>query len=125
MADFTSLLRDIRRLCPDTEVLENEPMARHCSFRIGGPAALLLAPASAGALADLCRFLRDRGEKPFLLGNGTNLLFPDEGLRRVVVKTCPGAAAVTVEGSEAVEKSYPDFWAEFRRLGGHYEQYLR
>lgn len=34
-------------------------------------------------------------------------------------------APVTITGVEAVNKSYPDFWAEFRRLGGHYEQYLR
>ncbi|MBE6916814.1 MAG: 3-phosphoshikimate 1-carboxyvinyltransferase [Ruminococcaceae bacterium] len=34
-------------------------------------------------------------------------------------------APVTVTDAEAVNKSYPDFWAEFRRLGGHYEQYLR
>ncbi len=34
-------------------------------------------------------------------------------------------APVTIIGAEAVNKSYPDFWAEFRRLGGHYEQYLR
>ena len=32
---------------------------------------------------------------------------------------------VTILGAEAVNKSYPDFWAEYRRLGGHYEQYLR
>lgn len=35
------------------------------------------------------------------------------------------SSPVTVLGAEAVNKSYPDFWAEFRRLGGHYEQYLR
>ena len=63
MADFTSLLRDIRRLCPDTEVLENEPMARHCSFRIGGPCAAMVSPRSMQEIETLCRLLREGRER--------------------------------------------------------------
>ena len=35
------------------------------------------------------------------------------------------AGSVTIQGAEAVNKSYPQFWAEYRRLGGNYEQHLR
>lgn len=94
---YTTLIADIRAAFPALELREGEPLRRHCSFRIGGPAAVLLLPGSSGELEALCRFLRERGERPFLMGNGTNLLFPDEGLDRVVIKTSPGAGRVRAE----------------------------
>lgn len=97
--NYSSLLHDLAARFPSLETRESEPLSRHCSFRIGGPAALLLLPASADELQELCVFLAEKGEEAFLMGNGTNLLFPDEGLDRIVVKTCPGAGAVTVAGT--------------------------
>ena len=94
MDHLSALIRDLRAAFPGLDLRENEPLSKHSSFRIGGPAALLLAPASAGELAGLCRFLRARGADPFLLGNGTNLLFPDAGLDKVVVQTCPGVGRI-------------------------------
>lgn len=96
----TTLISGLRAAFPGLGLRENEPLARHCSFRIGGPAALLVQPASAEELAAVCRFLTDRGEKPFLLGNGTNMLFPDEGLDRIVVKTCPNVGNIRTDGTE-------------------------
>ena len=73
-------------------------MAEHCSFRIGGPAAAMALPASAGELEALCALLRAAGVRPLLIGNGTNILPPDEGLDRFVVASCPGVGQVTVAG---------------------------
>ena len=97
--NYSHLIADLRAAFPSLDVRENEPLARHCSFRIGGPAAVMLLPGSVGELAGLCPWLRDRGETPLLLGNGTNMLFPDEGLGRIVVKTVPGADSVSVDGT--------------------------
>lgn len=97
--NHTSLIPELRTAFPALAVRENEPLARHCSFRIGGPAAVMLAPGSADELAAVCRWLRDRGEAPFLLGNGTNMLFPDEGLDRIVVKTSPSAGSIRIDGT--------------------------
>lgn len=96
---YSSLITDLMTAFPGLLIKENEPLSRHCSFRIGGPAALLLQPSSAEELARLCPWLAARGEEPFLLGNGTNILFPDEGLDQVVVQTCPGSGAITVTGN--------------------------
>ena len=96
--NISSLISDLRRTFPAMALRKDEPLSRHCSFRIGGPAPLLLMPGSAEELAELCRFLARTGEKPFLLGNGTNLLFPDEGLDRIVVRTCQNAGAIRAEG---------------------------
>ena len=93
------IIQEIRSAFPGVEIKENEPLAKHCSFRIGGPAAAVLLPRSAEELAELCRFLKRRDEAPLLIGNGTNMLFPDEGLDRLVIKTCRNFGAVSVSGT--------------------------
>ena len=82
-----ALLRALRRALPALEVRQEEPLKNYTSFAIGGPAEVLLLPASAEELASLCALLRALGEKPLLLGNGTNVLAPDEGLRGAVIVT--------------------------------------
>lgn len=65
-------------------VLFDEPMSRHTSFRIGGPADLMLSPAGP---EDLKLFLKSAvGRLPYIvIGNGTNLLVADRGIRGAVV----------------------------------------
>ena len=41
-AELRSFLREARSRCPELTILENEPMSRHCSFRIGGPCLSLI-----------------------------------------------------------------------------------
>ena len=97
--DYRKLANDIRAAMPGLDLREQEPMAEHCSFRVGGPAAAMALPRSAAELEELCRLLRERGVKPLIIGNGTNILPPDEGLDRFVVASCPGVGQVTVEGN--------------------------
>ncbi len=97
--NYKTLLNDIRIALPGLDLREDEPMAEHCSFRIGGPAAAMALPRSARELEALCRLLREKGVKPLLIGNGTNILPPDRGLDRFVVATCPGAGEVLVDGT--------------------------
>ena len=82
-----TLVRRIREELPGLELRENEPLRDHTSFRIGGPARLLALPASAGELIAISRLLRRLGEKPLILGNGSNVLAPDEGINRAVIVT--------------------------------------
>ncbi len=81
------LVEEIRRRLPITELRENEPLAAYTSLRIGGPAALMLFPKSAGEIAALCLIMAAVGERPLMLGNGSNVLAPDEGLDRAVIVT--------------------------------------
>ena len=72
--------QSFRGLC-----LRDEPMARHTSFRIGGPAALYLYPNDMEDLSNLLKSV-SAGEIPiFIIGSGTNILVSDEGFRGVVV----------------------------------------
>ncbi len=67
--------------------LRDEPLSRHCSFRVGGPAARMALPTTAEELIALDGLARESGARLIYLGNGTNVLFPDEGIDAVVVVT--------------------------------------
>ncbi len=70
-AELRSFLREARSRCPELTILENEPMSRHCSFRIGGPCDAMLLPSSVSEVETVCALLAEAGEKPLLIGNGT------------------------------------------------------
>ena len=87
---------------PDLRIAEDEPMSRHTSFRIGGPARRMAFPASGAQLVLLLSFAQECGARPLVIGRGTNLLCPDAGLDRLVIETSglarlePGAAPDTI-----------------------------
>lgn len=67
--------------------LQEEPLSRHTSFRIGGPAELMVLPRNTGELAAVLSAARDAGVIPVLLGAGTNVLAPDAGKRGLIICT--------------------------------------
>ena len=79
------LLQDLRaETLPCTE---NEPLARHTTFRIGGPAALFLECASGAPLGEIVPLVRGAGVPLYVIGRGSNLLVRDEGVRDAVLCT--------------------------------------
>lgn len=64
---------------------EQEPLSAHTTFRIGGPAAFWCAPQSVEQLRQTLRCCRNTGARVYLLGNGSNTLFADEGFDGAVV----------------------------------------
>lgn len=85
-AELRSFLREVRSRCPELTILENEPMSRHCSFRIGGECDAMLLPSSITEIETVRALLAAAGEKPFLMGNGTNLLVTDAPMHRIVLR---------------------------------------
>ena len=72
---------------PDMAYEHDVPLARYASFRIGGPARRMAFPRDGSQMVLLMEEARACGAAPLVIGNGTNLLFPDEGLERLVVNT--------------------------------------
>ncbi|MEY8386722.1 UDP-N-acetylmuramate dehydrogenase [Oscillospiraceae bacterium 38-13] len=83
----TRLDNEMEAYLPDVELRREEPMSRHTSFRIGGPARRMALPDRGEQLVLLYALARDCGARPLVLGNGTNLLVPDRGLDRLVIGT--------------------------------------
>ena len=77
--------RRLRALAPGLEVRQNEPMAAHTTFRIGGPAERMAFPATVPELSALLQLARELALPVYPLGAGSNLLAPDEGLPGLVI----------------------------------------
>ena len=96
-------IRDITSLVME-RVHQNVPLSRLTSFRIGGPADLVVEPATVGQLAKLLPYLKESGIPFALLGSGTNVLFRDGGFRGVVIRmSAVGGFDVRENGSGGAE----------------------
>lgn len=85
MTCLDALEKELKKACPDLELRKNEPMSKHTSFRVGGPAALIALPKGEEARAVMETAFRCN-VPPFFLGNGSNLLVSDKGYDGLVVK---------------------------------------
>ena len=85
MTEFTDFQQKISAFLPDLKVCFAEPMAKHTSFRIGGAAEAMAFPKNREELAQLMKVSGLLDIKPAILGAGTNVLAPDEGLRGLTI----------------------------------------
>ena len=86
MERLAELKKRLEEGCPGLELREDEPMSRHTTFRIGGPAALMALPRTVGEAKAAVKAARALEVEPFFLGNGSNLLVADGGYPGFVVK---------------------------------------
>lgn len=96
MAEIAALVRALQ-----TEQLpqrENEPLSRHTTFQIGGPAAVFCLPETPAQLLRILELCRACGVRSYLLGNGSNTLFSDAGFDGAVICTVDMKHPVTVRG---------------------------
>jgi UDP-N-acetylmuramate dehydrogenase len=92
MMKMTEFYDKIKIILPDLEIVANELMSKHTSFKIGGPAAIMAFPKSVEELSNLLKQSELMDIKFAILGAGTNVLAPDEGLDCLVIclKDCMG-----------------------------------
>jgi len=90
---------------PDLDVETDVPMSAHTSFGIGGPADALVTPKTSEALAQVMKVLFRAGERPLVIGKGTNMLVLDGGIRETVVKLAGGLDHIEVDGDRIVADS--------------------
>lgn len=76
------------------QVLENEPMSRHTTFRVGGPADALFLPESPEQVERALAAARAAGVPAIVIGNGSNLVVRDGGIRGLVIALGEGMAAI-------------------------------
>ena len=85
MTELTAFQRKIVDFLPDIEIKMNEPLAKHTSFRIGGPAEAMAFPKTAQELSRVLKAAGQLQAAPRVLGAGTNVLAPDEGVPGLTV----------------------------------------
>lgn len=74
----------------------DEPLSKHCTFKIGGPAEVYVEPKTNEDLVEVFRFVREHELPYFILGGGSNVLLPDEGIEGVVIN--PRNRDLKIEG---------------------------
>ena len=87
---------------PELRIACDEPMSRHTSFAIGGPARRMAFPDGAEQLIKLMDIVDDCRISPLVIGKGSNLLVADEGLDRLVIDTSEGMLSIRGTGDEGV-----------------------
>ena len=100
-----AILSRLRAELVHTEIRPDEPMTRHTSFRIGGPADVLLMPHTVADLRRIVAIARG-AEVPFtVIGNGSNLIVKDGGLRGIVLKVAENLAGIEFDGTRCRAES--------------------
>ena len=79
------IITELKQYLPTERILEQEPMSRHTTFRVGGPARLFLEIATQEELKSTIQLLNHAGETYYLLGNGSNLLVSDKGYDGIIL----------------------------------------
>ena len=80
-------------------ILVDEPMKKHTTFRLGGPADYFLSPSDSAQIKEIIDICREKEISWFILGNGSNLLVSDEGYHGVVIQIYKNMNQVTVDGT--------------------------
>lgn len=114
------LYQTLAQIVPSENILENEEMSSHTTFRVGGPAKYMVLVETQDQLAQLIRYMNLVEREYFILGNGSNILVSDKGYKGVVFKLigefsrvqvkderieCGAAALLSMVAREAADNS--------------------
>ncbi|MFA5536568.1 MAG: UDP-N-acetylmuramate dehydrogenase [Bacillota bacterium] len=119
---FTKITEDLAKVTMG-RVLLAEPMSKHTSFRIGGPAEILVVPKEVGEISALIGFAEKKGLPFTLLGNCSNVLVKDKGISGLVIKLAGGPKRVSIEDNNLIAEAGAlmprvSYLASFRGLSG-------
>ena len=81
------ILENLEKIISKERIKQNEPMKNHTSFKIGGPAEFYIKITSIKELQKILEFAKKEQIKITILGNGSNVLVPDSGIKGIVIRT--------------------------------------
>lgn len=87
----------LKRMCGETCVVEKEPMFKHTSFKTGGPADIFITPKTTESLVETIKILRSYHIPYMILGNGSNVLFSDNGFRGAIIQIYHNMEDITID----------------------------
>lgn len=100
--DVINLIKD--RL-PELEIKTEEFMKNHTYFKIGGPADIMVFPREIKELSEIIKICSNNNIDYFVLGNGTNLLVRDKGIRGLIIKIDDNLNEIRVEGNKIIAQA--------------------
>lgn len=101
MKSLKDLVLEFKSIVNEENVLIDEPMKKHTYFKVGGPADILVVPPTVEKAMEVVKICKSSGHPYYLIGNGSNLLVKDGGIRGVVIKLT-NLKDVKVEGNDII-----------------------
>lgn len=93
----SELLLELEHILDIADIKLDESMKNHTYFKIGGNVDLMISPKNINQIFDTIKLLKKYGETPLIIGNGTNLLVSDKGVRGVIIKIGKQMSEIRVE----------------------------
>lgn len=92
------LYQELCSITGENNILKDEPMAAHTTFRIGGPADYFAMPSSAEEIRRIAALCREKRIPYYIIGNGSNLLVGDKGFRGVIIQIFKNMREIRIDG---------------------------
>ena len=105
MKSIENIYIDLTKNIKKTNVLKNELMSNHTSFKIGGPVDILVEPGTIEEIKYAVDYCRKEGIEFYIFGNGSNILIKDSGIRGVVIKLSDNFNKVTIDENKVNAES--------------------
>ena len=80
------IYNDMLKFLDENHIFLNEPMCKHTTFKIGGPADIFVKPKNIEELKSIIQIAKQSNTQVTVIGNGSNLLVKDGGIRGIVIK---------------------------------------
>lgn len=94
------LMKFLREIYLKEQIFENEPMKNHTSFKIGGNADILVTPKDEFQIERTINICKENNYKYFVMGNGSNLLVSDKGIKGLVIKIGKSYSGYSLENDK-------------------------
>ena len=94
------------QLTAEKNVLTDEPMKKHVTFRVGGAADYFVSPESAEEVRKIILLCKEKGMPYYILGNGSNLLVSDSGYRGVIIQIYKSMSNISVKGELVTAREF-------------------
>ena len=104
MNKFKELSTKLAKILDSKDIKIDEPMKNHTSFKVGGPVDILVNPENYQQVVEIIKICKENNVPYYIIGNGTNLLVKDGGIRGVVIKLCK-INEITLEEDRIIAKS--------------------
>lgn len=94
---MTETISRLKEALGESNVLFNEPMSSHTTFRIGGNADIFVTPQGAESVCKAVEIAKESGLPYYIMGNGSNLLVKDKGFRGIIIQIYKGLSHIEVK----------------------------
>ena len=100
-----NIIEVLKNAIGEENVIENEPMSKHTTFRIGGNADIFVTPQSTEDIENVIKIAEETNTPYYIIGNGSNLLVKDNGISGIVIQIYKKYSDITIEGNEITVQS--------------------